>query len=239
MMKRIQVYPILQTIASSDPDFNIVYDLPTGESVDVVKPEYLSAYFLNFADWYLLKPDNDERTDEEYLRYIWIEYCNMQSPNWNMLFKALFSEYDPLDNYDITETSNKTYTTGDKVFTHTPNGATDTAVVETADDTTTPPKTSHYVATYASAEKPQEYTKTEGKTTTTTNTTIRSTYSDLTEKANDLESSTLHRHGNAGVMTTSEVIRQEALLRKSELAAEIVMGGFVDKYLFYSGGIEL
>lgn len=238
-MKRIQVYPIMQTIASSDPDFTIVYDLPTGESIDVVKPEYLGAYFLNFADWYLLKPDNDTRTDEEYLRYIWNEYCNIQSPNWSMLFKALFSSYDPLDNYDITETSNKTYTTGDKVFTHTPNGATDTAVVETEDDATTPPKTSHYVATYASAEKPQEYTQTEGKTKTTTTTTIRSTYSDLTEKANDLESTTLRRHGNAGVMTTAEVIRQEAQLRKTELAAEIVMGGFVDKYLFYSGGVEL
>lgn len=238
-MKRIQVYPIMQTIANNDTDFTIVYDLPTGESIDVVKPEYLSAYFLNFADWYLLKPDNDTRTDEEYLRYIWNEYCNMQSQNWGMLFKALFSEYDPLDNYDITETENKTFTTGDKTFTHTPNGATDTAIVESENDAVNPPKTSHHVATYASAEKPQEYTKTEGKTKTTTSTTVRSTYTDMTEKANDLENSTLRRHGNAGVMTTSEVIRQEAMLRKSELAAEIVMGGFVDKYLFYSGVIEL
>lgn len=238
-MKRIQVFPIMQTIANNDTDFTIVYDLPTGESIDVVKPEYLSAYFLNFADWYLLKPDNDTRTDEEYLRYIWNEYCNMQSQNWGMLFKALFSEYDPLDNYDITETENKTFTTGDKTFTHTPNGATDTAIVESENDAVNPPKTSHYVATYASAEKPQEFTQTDGKTKTTTSTTVRSTYTDLTEKANDLENTTLRRHGNAGVMTTSEVIRQETLLRKTELAAEIVMGGFVDKYLFYSGVIEL
>lgn len=239
-MKRIQVYPIMQTIQDSDTDFNIIYDLPTGESVDVVKPSYIAAYFSNFADWYLLKPDNDTRTDEEYLRYIWTEYCNMQTPNWNMLFKALFTTYNPIDNYDITEDNETTYETGDKTLEHKPDGVKDIATVKVESGSGTKvPKTEHFVSTYNNAEKAFERTETAGETTTTTETEIKSSYTDTTTKENDTTTTTLHRHGNAGVMTTAEVIRQETMLRKSELAAEIVLGGFVDKYLFYSGGVTL
>ena len=129
-MKRVQVFPIMQTIQDSDTDFNIIYDLPTGESVDVVKPSYIAAYFSNFAEWYLLKPDNDTRTDEEYLRFIWVQYCNMQTPNWNMLFRALFTTYNPVDNYDITEDTETTYETGDKTLEHKPDGVKDIATVK-------------------------------------------------------------------------------------------------------------
>lgn len=236
-MKRIPIYPIIQTIPNNDTDFHVVYNIEGGGTVEVVKPEYLTAYFSNFADWYLLKPENDTRTDEEYLRYIWVEYCNMSSQNWGMLFKALFSEYDPLDNYNIYEDNSRTNTHGNKSFTHTPNGGTDTSTTTVTNAAATAPTTENYVATYESGEKAYSKSVSTGSTSTTTNVTLAATYTDSTTHGNDTTSETNHRHGNAGVMTTAEVIRQEAQLRKTELACDIVLAGFVEKYLFYSGVI--
>ena len=214
-MKRIAVYPIIQTITSEDDIFLITYERGENEIFTVVDKDILKNYFLNFMDWYLLKPDTDPRTDREYFFSVWEQYIRSHESNFDMLFKALYSDYDPVDNYDIQEE-----------FTHRPDGKNDTIKTEFVNDTTNKPTTSRKVATYASGEKDYETIENTGKTTTTSTTTLKATYTDTT-----------HRHGNAGVMTTSEVIRQETNLRKTELASEIVMGGFVNDYLFYSGVI--
>ena len=215
-MKRVQVYPIIQTITSEDDIFIITYERSENEIFTVIDKDILKNYFVNFVDWYLLKPDDDPRTDREYFFYVWEQYIRARESNFDMLFKALYANYDPVDNYDIHEE-----------FTHTPDGEEDTITTEFSNGTgTDAPKTHRKVATYSNAEKDYEEISNTGKTTTTSTTTFKATYTDTT-----------HRHGNAGVMTTSEVIRQETLLRKNELASEIVMGGFVDAYLFYSGVI--
>lgn len=214
-MKRIAVYPIIQTITSEDDIFLITYERSETEIFTVVDKDILKNYFLNFMDWYLLKPDTDPRTDREYFFSVWEQYIRSHESNFDMLFKALYSDYDPVDNYDIQEE-----------FTHRPDGKNDTIKTEFVNDSTNKPTTSRKVATYQSGEKDYETIENTGKTTTTSTTTLKATYTDTT-----------HRHGNAGVMTTSEVIRQEANLRKTELASEIVMGGFVNDYLFYSGVI--
>lgn len=214
-MKRVKVFPIIQTITNNDTDFIITYTREDNEFT-IIDSDILKNYFVNFADWYLLKPDDDPRTDREYFIYVWRQYLRARESNFNMLFKALYADYDPIDNYDIHEN-----------FTHTPDGETDTITTEFENGTGNDiPKTHRKVATYSNAEKDFEEVSNTGKTTTTSTTTLRATYTDTT-----------HRHGNAGVMTTSEVIRQETTLRKTELASEIVMGGFVDAYLFYSGVI--
>lgn len=238
-MKRIQILPIIQQIPSNDDTFKIVYVRPDQSEITVVSPSQLYGYFVNFADWYLLKPESDTRTDYEYFVYIWQVYRDSKAENWKMLFKALYSDYEPIDNYDIHESTTRTLETGDKTFEHAPDGVKDTATVTVENGTgTNAPKTQHFVATYQSAEKAFEYTTNTGKTTTTTETEMKSTYTDTTTKEDDTETTTTHRHGNAGVMTTAEVIRQETELRKSELAFDIVLGGFVDSMLFYSGVIE-
>ena len=214
-MKRIAVYPIIQTITSEDNIFLITYERNENEIFTVVDKDILKNYFLNFMEWYLLKPDTDTRTDREYFFYVWEQYIRSHESNFDMLFKALYSDYDPVDNYDIHEE-----------FTHRPDGKNDTIKTEFVNDSTNKPTTSRKVATYQSGEKDYETIENTGKTTTTSTTTLKATYTDTT-----------HKHGNAGVMTTSEVIRQEAILRKTELASEIVMGGFVNDYLFYSGVI--
>ena len=237
-MKRIQVLPIVQAIPNNDQDFTIVYPRGT-EIIEVVKPIYLAAYFSNFADWYILKPDNDERTDGEYFRYIWVQYCNMQSQNWGMLFKALFSNYDPIDNYDIHEDISETRSHGDKTFTHTPTG-TDTSTTTTTNGTGADlPTTESYVSTYNDGNKPHTKVTTSGEVTTSNSVTYAATYDDTTTIEDDTRDVSTHRHGNAGTMTTAEVIRQETELRKSQLAADIVLAGFVEKFMFYSGVIEL
>jgi len=237
-MKRIQVLPIVQTIPDNDTLFIINYQRGT-ETIEIIKPVYLAAYFSNFADWYILKPDNDSRTDTEYFRYIWEQYCNMQSQNWGMLFKALFSTYDPIDNYDIHEDISETHSHGDKTFTHTPSG-TDTSTTTTTNGTGADlPTTESYVSTYNDGNKPHTKVTTSGEVTTENSVTYAATYDDTTTIGDDTHDVSTHRHGNAGVMTTAEVIRQETELRKSQLAADIVLAGFVEKFMFYSGVIEL
>lgn len=215
-MKRVKVFPIIQTITNNDTEFIVTYTRDDEEEFTIVDSDILKNYFINFIEWYLLKPDDDTRTDKEYFTAIWVNYLRARKNNFDMLFKALHSDYDPIDNYDIHED-----------FTHRPDGKNDTIKTEfvnaSGDDA---PKTSRKVATYQSGEKNYEEIINSGKTTTTSTTTLKATYTDTT-----------HKHGNAGVMTTSEVIRQEATMRKTELASEIVMGGFVNDYLFYSGVI--
>lgn len=236
-VKRLEILPLIMQIPSNDPDFTVSYT--SGDTtITVVDPTMLEGYFVNFAEWYLLKPEADERTDFEYFRYMWNTYKRSRSENWQMLFRALFSTYDPLDNYNIYEDSDTTHTIGDRTFTHEPDGVKDTLTTTTESGTgTDKPTTEHYVATYNNAEKAFERSETSGKTTTTTETEIKSTYTDTTTKGDDTTEISLHRHGNAGVMTTAEVIRQESELRKKELAFDIVLGGFVDNMLFYSGAV--
>lgn len=215
-MKRVKVFPIIQTITNNDSEFIVTYTRDDEEMFTIVDSDILKNYFINFADWYLLKPDDDPRTDKEYFTAIWVNYLRARENNFDMLFKALYSDYDPIDNYDIHED-----------FTHRPDGKNDTIKTEFVNASgNDAPKTSRKVATYQSGEKNYEEITNSGKTTTTSTTTLKATYTDTT-----------HRHGNAGVMTTSEVIKQEAEMRKTELASEIVMGGFVNDYLFYSGVI--
>lgn len=237
-MKRLEILPLIAQIPNNDDTFTITYTRPDNTEIKVLEPNMMYSYFVNFAEWYLLKPESDNRTDYEYFVYMWQIYRDSRAENWKMLFKALFSQYDPIDNYDIHEDTTVTFETGDKTFEHTPDGVTDTATVTVESGTGADlPTTSHYVSTYASAEKAFEKSTTAGKTTTTTETEIKSTYTDTTTKEDDTTTTTTHRHGNAGVMTTAEVIRQEAELRKKELAFDIVLGGFVDTMLFYSGGV--
>lgn len=219
-LNKMEVYPIVRELTENNELFTIDYveneGTPQEVTHNIVSPAKMKAYFRNFYEWFLLKPDDDERTDYEFLADTWVNYKRMHLDNWNMMFKALFASYDPIDNYDIHES-----------FTHTPDGVKDTVTTTLENDTTDKPISEHYVATYNSGEKAFEKTITTGKTTTTQQSEIKATYTDTT-----------HRHGNAGVMTTAEVIKQEAELRKTELAAEIVMGGFVNDYLMYFGGGE-
>ena len=141
-MKRVKVFPIIQTITNNDTEFIITYT-HDGEEFTIIDSDILKNYFINFADWYLLKPEEDPRTDREYFIYVWQQYLRMRESNFNMLFRALYANYDPLDNYDIHED-----------FTHTPDGANDTITTEfengTGNDT---PKTHRKLATYNNAEK--------------------------------------------------------------------------------------
>ena len=144
-MKRIAVYPIIQTITSEDDIFLITYERSETEVFTVVDKDILKNYFLNFMDWYLLKPDTDTRTDREYFFSVWEQYIRSHESNFDMLFKALYSDYDPVDNYDIEEE-----------FTHRPDGKNDTIKTEFVNDTTNKPTTSRKVATYASGGKNYE-----------------------------------------------------------------------------------
>ncbi len=214
-LKKVEVYPLIMTIPNDDRNFIVEYEDESGIRL-VVSVDNMKSYFRNFYEWFLLKPDDDERSDYDFLLDTWNNYKQMHFNNWKMLFKALFSDYNPVDNYDIQEE-----------FTHTPDGVKDTITTTLENSSTDKPTAEHFVSTYNSGEKPYEKTVTTGKTTTTQESEIKSTYTD--ER---------HKHGNAGVMTTSQVITEEVLLRKTELAAEIVLAGFVNDYLMYFGGVE-
>lgn len=214
-LKKVEVYPLVMTIPNNDRNFIVEYEDENGIRL-VVSVDNMKSYFRNFYEWFLLKPDDDERTDYEFFLDTWNNYKQMHHDNWKMLFKALFAEYEPIDNYDIREE-----------FTHTPDGVVDTITTTLENSGSDKPTAEHFVSTYNSGEKAFEKTITTGKTTTTQESEIKSTYTDES-----------HKHGNAGVMTTAAVITQEANLRKTELAAEIVLGGFVNDYLLYFGGVE-
>ena len=81
-MKRVKVFPIIQTITNNDTEFVLTYTRDD-EEFTIVDSDILKNYFINFADWYLLKPDDDQRTDKQYFTDIWSNYLRAKENNFN------------------------------------------------------------------------------------------------------------------------------------------------------------
>lgn len=159
-------------------------------------------------------------------------YCYYQVPdrmkenisNWfmyryedfNMMSKALFSNYNPIENYDrieeTTETPNITRTnSGTESGT---NGNTSNATVES--------KVSAYdVSTYSPNNQ---------NTTSVQDTANTSNQFENSQRETGTKTITSHVHGNVGVTTSQQMIQSELELRKFNLY-EFIAVEFENKFL--------
>lgn len=240
------------TANTEDPDMtvNIQYTQSDGTPVKkTLDNETVRQYMLSkYADWYFtyITDDNaDYLNPNVYSVFskMWRDYVTTNQENWNRIALAYGSVYNPIHNYDRTETETTDRTTsntrtvdnGEQVVTTTPvDYYTETSYPETL--TTTNKNTTYdseaLVDTGVTEMTGKEKTdfKYTGDSTVTYGNTVNTITDVGTDKLNDR---TLSVQGNIGVMSTQDMINQELKLRNFNFL-EYIVDTFAHKYLAYA-----
>lgn len=176
------------------------------------------------------------------------------SKNIDVLYSALYTDYNPLENYDRKEEGGYTdeHHKGSKSATASKETTTPDLTTETTNRTKV--KSSDFVYGFDSATaSPSGYNETaptEGtdKTTQTgTTSTTRTaeenytTETDISDTVFDNDKRVFNNyrvHGNIGVTTPSDLINGEFKVRMDSLLRKLLFQ-FAHEYLFYSDGLEV
>lgn len=168
--------------------------------------------------------DSEKLTVQE-MQSLCIYILTKYVKNWTRLWETMTAEYNPIHNYNMTETrntqltENKTRTT-DGTITHT---GTDTMEYDSAETVTHGKTTDELDKVYAfnagvgEARPTDEYHTEDGGTTETAKTGSDTNTKDLTDTTDETvtdnkgarESETINRSGNIGVTTTQKMIEED------------------------------
>ena len=173
------------------------------------------------------------------LHVLWGVYENTHHNDFLKAYAAVIANYDPLENYNGTETTVRQKMDGEQTETIT-HGKTTTNSLGVNGVETTNQVTSVDSATLRDESKTtQKGTTTvsdSGTTTTTKDTDTKSlTIGDTTYTADYVEGETKSRHGNLGVTSSQNMIQQEIDLRLKPLLM-LYLDEFAQTYLYYVGG---
>lgn len=165
------------------------------------------------------------------------ELCAYYYKNkWEKIVNALSAEYNPINNYDMVETSHELTDDGKKTTTTTPTGGTENEYSYTSGVNRI--ETNTGVSTFDSNAKNRETVVQESTPAAgykTTNRTLQGTKNETTEEhtaetvthfdktltADNVKSVTLSRSGNIGVTTSSQLVQNEVELRNKNIFANI------------------
>lgn len=197
-------------------------------SVDEIEDE-----LKNYTLWSTVRP-----VGETFRNY----RVNTQYNLWR-IWSAMNINYNPINNYDLTETDAHTITHGDIERTR---AAGDNSYVETVITPETTQK--HYTTTSddAATGRLESYDTPEGDTTTTTtdhstttdtetHSTVSKTFNDVTYTGDVVETTTHEKHGQIGVMTYAQILGGEYEARRIDLISDYVRK-FIREYAYYVGG---
>lgn len=174
-----------------------------------------------------------------WLHSLWATYQATHYNDFLKAYAAVTADYDPIENYNGTETTVRQKMDGLQTETIT-HGKTTTNSLGTDGVQTTNQVTSVDSAALRDESKTtQKGTTTvsdSGTTTTTTDTDVKSlTIGDTTYTADYVEGETKSRHGNLGVTSSQNMIQQEIDLRLKPLIM-LYLDTFANTYLYYVGG---
>lgn len=170
------------------------------------------------------------------LTAVWSNYKAVHEPDFMRAYAAWSAQYDPLENYNGTETNVRQYMDG--ITTQTvSHGKTTTNTIKGNGM-----KTETQVTTFDS-ETPRDDTITintgstetadSGTTTTTTDQSVKSlTVDGESYTADKIEAETKNRHGNLGVTTSQQMITSEIDMRMNPLV-KLFLDTFVSEYCWY------
>ena len=185
----------------------------------------------------------------------WTEFVKLYGGDLIRAYEALYADYDPISNYDMTETGSDGEQLDDRTDTTTPSGKT-TVTTETLGKLANEQKT--YVAGYDSTDANGAFSdRVVSETGPAAGNTYKvqadTSYTDAkTETAHSAENSLtslilpasgynklsdhhLSRRGNIGVTTSQQMIQSEIDLRKTELLASFVHR-FIRRHCALMGG---
>ena len=203
-------------LSASTPDFfNISVD---GKLF--IDGTYICMNFVTkYNSWYFPVIAAGEATHN--LVVLWQNYVKEWKHSIDSMYHALYADYKPLQNYDMTE-SESVGRKIDKTVT-TPTATTTQSYKSTTFDDTT-------------LRNVDETTNTSSMTTTVTPANTQ-TIPDISGSFNNGETRKLTRSGNIGVTTSQQMIDSEIELRKKSVANWLIEF-FVKTYMYMLGDVE-
>lgn len=193
--------------------------------VTLITPEDINVYFFTKYGERFFSYYSDDNNDDGYetFKILWSTYKRNNIYNWTRMLRAYHLEYNPINNYDMTET---------ETTKHEGNNVKETTTTTTTTtDTTTPNRTDVYVT---SDENPSgrlsNYTSFSGGTSQNNDGTLteNETIADISRE--------LTRSGNIGVTTSQQMLQSEIELRRLDFV-DYVLTGFLDKNTFFGGDL--
>lgn len=174
-----------------------------------------------------------------WLHTLWTNYESIHHNDFLKAYNAITAVYDPLENYNGTETTVRQRMDGEETTTIT-HGKTTTNSLGVGGVSTVTQVSSADVATLRDDTKTTQTGTTTsadtGTTTTTKDTDVKSlTVGDTEYTADFVEGETKNRHGNLGVTSSQNMIQQEIDLRLKPLIM-LYLDQFANTYLYYIGG---
>lgn len=215
------------------------YDSQIIQTFDIKVNNVLILSGTDVLDYMLFTYDNFcTRTP---LYRLWQKYVTIHHPDFAKAYAAWTSNYEPLQNYDSTETYLHLYDDGTDT-TRITHGKVNTV---SAASGTTAPTTSNYITTDESATPRLESQTTQSGTTTdsesgTTTTTLEhspttATIDGESYTADKIESETRKKSGNIGVTTSQQMLQSEVDLRLNPLIMQYI-DNFMRDYTYYVSG---
>lgn len=227
----IQLYKVIDELSRYPVHY---FDLTDYEHNVIVPELTILQYFKDVYSMYYMKMTLDKA---------WTDFLNLTYDDFMSMWFAWNTEYKPLNNYDMSETSTSEKSHGTETNTNTQTlGSSST----TSNSGANPPTTKHYTTTYDSVSENRldNYDLSTGETSTTlsgtnTDTNVKTytntTLHDLT--AHDVDYNTVKRYGNIGVTTSQQMLQSEIDLRLKHLI-ELYLEQFCKKYMFFCGGVD-
>lgn len=204
----------------NDSEFFTVFadiSLITQEDINVY---FFTKYGERFFTYY-----SDDRDDDGYetFKILWSTYKRNNIYNWTKMLNAYRLEYNPINNYDMTET---------ETTKHEGNNVKETtSTTTTTTDTTTPNRTDVYVTSDENpAGRLSNYTSFSGGTSQNNDGTLteNETIADVSRE--------LSRSGNIGVTTSQQMLQSEIELRRLDFV-EYILTCFLDRNTFFGGDL--
>ena len=159
----------------------------------------------------------EEQGVQDYVLFyqVWRRYIVTRLDDIQRIYDALYSQYNPIRNYDMTETEHKGTKVDEASTTVTPSGK--SKVTETGS------KTGFNSSTFTDTDKvvsETEYEEYNTETVTQLDNTLTNT--ELDDAYHALDDRKLTRSGNIGVTTSQQMIESEWALRSRVLLYSII-----------------
>lgn len=200
-MKRIKNYETVEDW-SHLAGFNLIFgNVKLFESIGWTGSDLYDYFMAYYSERYiaipidLTDPDSYNSAEARLISVITM-FTNANDYKYKTLLRSITQEYDPIENYNMTENSNDN-------LKHKPDGLTDTVTSSGTD--TTSGKTTNKVSPYdTNATTTAGEADSSGSSTSsvTSETIIRNGYSDT-------DTHSLTRKGNIGVTTSQQMLQSE------------------------------
>ena len=238
----------IDSIISSEPDF---FKVTNSENETLISSNMIVEMLRFYSRYMTTRPVIGS----------WTMFVALNRDNLDKMVKAINAVYNPIDNYNMTESMIETTDNGDTIQTRTVDDEHNTTTAtesinrkSTTGATQNTPTVKNYTTTDddATTGRLAGYSETTGATETT-DTTITPTTTTFTDDlyttfttshtktiVGDVESDLIHktelnRKGNIGVTTTQQMIESELVLRLKNVY-DMWLSQYIAKYFFYTGG---